>query len=754
MLLLDARSALIDGISVFPDHHDPEQWYYLPSAPHLTMVKDGSGRDVPSFLLLALISENNPGGLLSFDCNIGLTQGQIDSLAQKIGNAEGLANTPRLAPVPLVDGTVRLIILGTQTGAPEGEPPTDSPFVESAIHYAKPSLYGENQAAFSVMLTRDGYAVVRGTLDATIMPVAVVYSLDFLGLRPAYSITLKVDWDRVQKHLDESFSAKVLVFSTEISKAVDELVESKAITLTSDTFVTEDTEGVIDRRDAALAQVRAMITDAFFQSSLPPWTPDKPADWEKALRLGSELATQHAQAGATGGATSSMSFGYKRTDVTRIDKKRLDIDFSERTTVRRTINPQGHLASLVSSISESPGLLEMLVRDIPVDLDKFERRKLSAVYQPALGADSIGSINVRASYDGVPKNQILTEAPWQADFDWQSKVVDGRMVRDVDVSYEVHFKDAETTERPGSLASGVEPTTDDMVQLTPEDELFAIRSVSLVAENVPWDRFPSVEVHLRHRDEANGIDEQHLVKLTKEKVDSVWPMFVVDRANTAYEVRTVMRATDNNDVDSGWLTTDDEQITVRNPFRARILEVVPNLSWAEVQDVFIDVRYEDPDNNILIEDSLHLNEGAVTPRFIVDLRDPNRTAIEFTVTFTFKDGTSKQLPPSITHDRRIMVSPAMRAHRVVEILPPSDWVARSVRNITVETRFEDFVENLTFGGHFDLDAPGAKARFEFDYADEARNRYEYRYTVVFANGLTRNVDWTASDQARLILALS
>ena len=753
MLLLDARSAFIDGISVFPDHHDPEQWYYLPSTPHLTVTRDGSGREIPSFLLLALIGEDTPGGLLSFDCNIGLTQRQIDSLAQKIGNAEGLANTPRLAPVPLVDGTVRLVLLGTQTGMQAGEPAAASPFVESVIHHAKPSLYGENQAAFSAMLTPQGYAAVRGSLDGAIMPVAVVYSLDFLGLRPAYSITLVVDWDRVQKHLDESFSAKVLVLSTEISRAVDELVESKAITLTADTFVTEDTEGVIDRRDAALAQVRAMITDTFFQSSLPPWTPEKPSDWEKALRLGSELATQHAQAGATGGATSTMSFGYKRTDVTRIDKKRLDVNFSERTTVQRTINPQGHLAGLVSTIGSSPELLDLLVRDVPVDLDKFERRTLSAVYQPALGAEVIGSLNVRASYDGIPRNHILTASPWRADFDWQSRIVDGRMVRDVDVSYEVHFKDADTTERPGRLASGVTPTTDDQVQLTPEDDVFAIRPVTVVAENLPWDRYPSVEVHLRHRDEAHGIDEQHLVRLTVDDVDAVWPMFVVDRADTAYEVRTVMRAADNNDVDSGRRRTDDQQVTVRNPFRARVLEVVPNLSWDEVQDVFVDVRYEDPGNDVLVEDSLHLTAGAATPRFVVDLRDPTMTAIEFTVTFVFKNGTSKQLAPSTTHERRVMVSPAMRAHRVVDIVAPAEWVARSVRGVQVEARFEDFLENLTFSGRYDLDAPDARARFEYDYADEARHRYEYRYTVVFTNGLTRAVDWTSSDLARLTPAL-
>ena len=117
---------------------------------------------------------------------------------------------------------MRLIILGTQTGAAGGEPPAESPFVVSAIHHAKPSLYGENQAAFSVMLTPDGYAVVRGTLTPRSCRWRSCTRWTSWDLRPAYSITLKVDWYWVQKHLDESFSAKVLVFSTEISKAVDE----------------------------------------------------------------------------------------------------------------------------------------------------------------------------------------------------------------------------------------------------------------------------------------------------------------------------------------------------------------------------------------------------------------------------------------------------------------------------------------------------------------------------------------------------
>ena len=39
-------------------------------------------------------------------------------------------------------------------------------------------------------------------------------------------------------------------------------------------------------------------------------------------------------------------FSYKKTHYTRIDQKRLDVDFSERTTIKRSIYPQGHLSGL------------------------------------------------------------------------------------------------------------------------------------------------------------------------------------------------------------------------------------------------------------------------------------------------------------------------------------------------------------------------------------------------------------------------
>jgi hypothetical protein len=257
-------------------------------------------------------------------------------------------------------------------------------------------------------------------------------------------------------------------------------------------------------------------------------------------------------------------------------------------------------------------------------------------------------------------------------------------------------------------------------------------------------------VYLRHRDEEHKIDEQQLFRLTQKSPAAMWPMFVVDRDNTSYEVRTVMRAVDGNDVDSGWSISDEEQVSVRNPFRARTLSVLANVSWAEIRDVWVDVRYVDKGHDVLIEDTLHLSQGTDPPTFVVDLRDPTQTAIEYTVTFSYVDGRVKQIPPSVTYEPRIIVDPKNHGHRVVEVLPPSAWKTRGVEKITLELRFEDFLENLSYSAQLELDGPDTRARFEFDYADVARNRYEWRATILFHNGLRHVTNWTASADPVLV----
>src|SRR5262249_11258482 len=142
-------------------------------------------------------------------------------------------------------------------------------FVTRIQNSAHPSLFGDNQAAFSVVLDQPGITILDKAMQGEMSPIGIVYSLDYLGLRPAFNVHLNIDWDRVQKALDEQFGVDTLFTSVQIDNAVDKLIERRAIELDVDTFVPEgeDTSTIISDRDRAVNEVRDMITNAFFAAS-------------------------------------------------------------------------------------------------------------------------------------------------------------------------------------------------------------------------------------------------------------------------------------------------------------------------------------------------------------------------------------------------------------------------------------------------------------------------------------------------------
>lgn len=758
MLLLDSRSRMIKGVSVFPDHADPLVYYYLPATPHLSTTQDpATGSEDPSFLLLgyAGTEEQGTGGFVNFDCNLGISETVIEQVAAEIRQAENLAELPRLAPVPLVGGTVSLQMLGTGTGEePTPEKDGRPQFVLGIDHPTHPSLYGTNQASFSVQLDQAGFTVLDSCLDGAILPIAVIYSLEFLGLRPAYHVTLKIDWDRLQDHLDETFGADVMFFSTEISETVDELIEKRVIEFGADSFFEEEgNDALVARRDAAVGQVRQMITEAFFTPSIPPWTPAEKSDWEKALDAIGELGTKGAAiAAGGGGATSNASFSYKRTHYTRIDKKSLDVNFSERTTVKRTIHPQGHLAQVLSLIRDSGRPREDFVRFVNLDDPRFRRRRISVSYRPALAVDEIDAIDVRADYAGQVKNAIITAAEtWRAEFDWLNVIQGGTPLKDVEVSYKVMLKNVDTTERPSILQGPTVQFREDDLLVLPEEDAFSIVPIAVRAENLPWEDYSSVNVELRYVDEANAIRQTDTIRLDREHQDGVWKMFVLDPQLRSFEVRRVFFGTDSRTHTEDWSTVDDEQVAVRDPFPPLEVTVVPPHVWTEIHRVFVDLRYEDEANNFRKEDSFTFQQGAEPAVFRVKLRDPGLRTVHFTVTFQMADGRTVTVPESMTSERRIAITPDMRARRVVTVRRPVDFVARKIEKVTVNLSFNDLVAGLSFSETIVFDAATETGTFEYQIVDENRDSYEYDARYVMANGMLLSQNPTVTNQTDLTL---
>lgn len=774
MIYLNPPFPLINGISLLPDHLDPTWFYYLPLVPRLTLLPDASSRQgVPQIQLLKFRGTAGSGGFLNFDCNIGVDAAVLDDVADELRSTLHLKDKPKLGPLPVVDGSVRLLLLGASTPEPPATsgkhssssasgsssssaaaaaPAVVGPkFVTRIDQAAHPALYGNNQATFSVSLDAPGVTVLEQALQGEMSPIGVVYSLDYLALRPAYNVHLHIDWDRVQKALDESFGADFLFFSSQIDTAVDKLVENRAIQMDVDTFVPEgeDTTSVISSRDRAVAQVREMITNAFFQPSLDP-TKKEPDTWDKAASF-FESTSRTAATGGLGGA-----FSYKKTDYTRIDKKVLDVNMRERTTVKRSIYPQGHLAGLFQVLRDQHLDLGRFV--IPVNLDDpwFQRRQVNVISRANFDEDSVTSLNVQLRY-GSDSKGVLLEANHSTDkVDWASNLSGGAVQRDVNYQYTVSFKNVDGTQRPPSMDSGQLVTQADNLEIDPR-RLYSMVHVPITTVGFPWQKYPTVEVQLRYTDAENHLHEQQTFLLNSDKGSQDWKIFILNPQLTSFEYKLIHHGADNKDVDNPWVSTDQQQIIIRDPFpMKRSVDVVAAVPWDKVQNVFVDLSYDDPKNAISQQGSVTFSKTDPAPKsFGVELRDPNQRRVAYDVTILFIDGKMVQIPRSYTLNSRIFVRSDMRGHKIISIRPQNaDFAELKIQKVIVNTKYEDISNGLSFENSSAFTKAGDSSSFEFDYVDPNQAKYSYQSSVQFTNGMSRDSDWQSTDAPDLVISVT
>ncbi|HSN20180.1 MAG TPA: hypothetical protein VLS49_05860, partial [Usitatibacter sp.] len=327
MLYLKPPFQLIEGVAVFADHANERQFYYMPAAPHLSTVPDPAlNRKVPQIELLKFRGNAGNGGFLTFQVDLAIDPSVLDDIRAEIRRTQRLRDDPWLAPVPLESGEVSLVMLGMafdETGKPILDDDKQPRFVVRKAPTSKPALYGDNQAIFSVELDQDGVQLVEASLvQGEIMPIGVVYSLDFFALRPAFTVQVTADWNRVQTQFSKSFKADVLFSSTEIDKVVDKLVEDQAVKIDVDSFLPEgeDAGSWVGRRDQAINEFKDMVLDNFFKPSLEPVKQEKDG-WDRATDTIERLSAL----GATGGWGGIAKFSYVERDYTRIDQKRLNL---------------------------------------------------------------------------------------------------------------------------------------------------------------------------------------------------------------------------------------------------------------------------------------------------------------------------------------------------------------------------------------------------------------------------------------------
>jgi hypothetical protein len=421
---------------------------------------------------------------------------------------------------------------------------------------------------------------------------------------------------------------------------------------------------------------------------------------------------------------------------------------NERVTVRRSIYPQANLEGLSRFLRDPAGPIDLsrFVQEVTLGHDWFKQRAIKAHALVNFDHDQVDSINATLSYGDRPRTLRLTATNSSGSADWNSLLEAGVMKREVEYDYRVNFKDVDTTERPGIILSPRMTTIGDEFELAPRAEgLYHVDDVKISADSLPWELYPTIEVHVRYRDPANQIDLADAFILSQSTTEATWQRFRLDRELDGYEIRIIYRAANHRDIVVDWTPTTEERFLIRNPRPLkRSVQVVPAVAWGLVSMVFVELSYRDDANGILEQQMLSFfnTDSDRNPKsFTVNLLDQDQRLVTYSAMILLSDNRQVVIPPSVTAGTVVFVRADMMGHRIITVRPEEvDFAAKGIMRIEADLTYADPHEALSFADSFTFNTPADRSFFEFDYVKAERNSYTCKARILLSNGLIQTKD--------------
>ena len=727
------------AVTLYPDHDNPLVYYYLPLAPHATRV---AGH--PQLQLTKYVSDTDAFALLDFDVNLAITADQQKRLQSKLQRLLALNDTPRITPAQPADGGVSVMLLGVQS-----DKAGSNQLVKGVYYPASPSLYNDNRAIFSVMLTPAGSDLVEATLksreEGVMTAVGVIYSLTFDILRPAYAVKAHVDWARVHKSLSEEYQETGVFFGANIAKSVETLNDGRIIKISVDNMLGDaDQTSAIQ---AMMGQIRSMIFDNFFKPALEPAKSKSPSFWDGLLNLG----TTAAQASMTGGWSLLAHFQWNREDRTQELKQTMDIDLHERAVVKMKLYPQAHLTDVMRGVDKSVNLVREL--NATTGSEFFKKRKLQVDTNLPLDTDGISSIVVDLSYGDRLQSNKFTPAqagqlPASMSFDWTSQLgAKQKMLRPITSSFKVNFAPRADSTWPTSLTATAEPVTGDFWTVNPR-ALYGVSTIRFtLARSFDWARYAQVVLHTRYIDARNGINLSRVFNITSQTQASdgspgvTWTLLQRDPALSRYQYKLSYQLQGGGMIDAGDWITSDLPLVIIDPGGKDVWLIPSADDWtSDLQLITVQITYDDPANNLKERPPLNqfypIDKNPQKVRLLTV--DPTKQVYGYEV--TFYGAQTVRLSPSRSEDTIVRLRPGMRAHNVGLLRPdPAIFDDGTVESVVVKlSHAEAGLDEQTADAKF-RKASDPPARFSYDFLKEPS--YQCKVSYHFSNNvpLTRRI---------------
>ncbi|MEM7158219.1 MAG: hypothetical protein AAF799_35585 [Myxococcota bacterium] len=605
--MLNLESAVqMDGLTLYQDYSDPNLYYYMPDNPELArqggeplfqlLLYREDIADDPGFAK----NEDRGGGFLTMTVDLKVSQTKLERIEQSLPSSGGPV---KLVPVPYEAGRVRITALGTSAGkagqvsggaADDKKPPG---LVEEVLGSATPSLYGDNRAVFSMELSHRGAVLMAASLmNDGATSIAVVYELDYMGLKPARDVKIVIEGEQVYEHLRSQATVNTLWFRSNIDQEMESLVKSNNIRIEDVDYLQTLEPAERTKREAdlnKLAKELAMWT--FFKPGLKPGeviakdrgvlkvydpstdaarvtagfsTPLQTAatgkgntgDTDGPRPQGkSALKTVTRVSGKTPAPAPTSTAGTPATNrpLTAVEKwnqagrpqagyllrslsqrERTRISYSMRTVSahKRTIAPQGSIA-MISGDANLPGRIQR----VDLDTEFFQAVEGSVTTSAKLDEAGVTSMSVGIRYgyneDGsFPKDTkefVLDKTDEKKAFQFW---MDDRRTTKLQYKVQVNYRaDYAIGASETALSTDWIDTELRNLDIDPR-AVQGLLPVRLTAGSVNWDSVTNIQAKVSYRDADSGIDASRTVVIKRDTASVLVPIRPASLDEDAYTV--------------------------------------------------------------------------------------------------------------------------------------------------------------------------------------------------------------------------
>ena len=726
MLQIDKVQEL-DGITIYGDHAQYNVFYPVPQQPRYR--RDSQGR--PSFGFYKYKfpvkhPEGEAGGaFLIFDVEFVVEEATLISIRQQLAaQVTAEANRRGISPVPeVVIGTITYTKGTTSLKYAEN-------FAEKQVpNTAAPSLYGNNVCTFALELTQNGATFFEQAMQGQGGAVSVVYDLWFWSRLPEVQIhaafnastfysfyqTIDTDWNFWR---EDSYRETIR----------EQMIQSESMRLDFDWGGVTDPKVQAQLRDWATKSLEDAVERKMIKAIAPV-----PDDQRKAPD-GIEDVTR---------------------DITNTQISSFSLDYAESQTVEWHQVPQGILPNITSLTDANGNALKWSDYARIIDLDDpfFKQLRVNASVNADFANLPIHSVEVKLTYKGRPMANLAVGEP------------DGEVVLNSDddlakfaayienddwkytYSYQVNyrgesrqFQSEEIETNEGNLTIGV----DDV----------GLLAVDVAAGDINWTEVDRVAVTVKYSDRENGVEEiEEQFALTQAaptyKIERV--IFQPLRNNYRYKVTYQMKT--GRELHGAEQEGRSRKLFVDDVFSNRKTIAVRGVGdfTNRIQTVFVDLDWLEEANDFEQTKSQALSAASPFFDWTFPVIDDGRGKLTYKATTAYKDGTSEQLPPTVSSTSTILLPPPVAAFLEVQVVPDLvDWTTCRLARVGLSYSDPDHLVQESKDLILSPTAHPASS-WRVELKDKAKDDYTYAVTYYMTNGQQKTVGPITTDDRALIL---